>query len=60
MSLRTTLLAALAQTGGYDGEDHLLLSLTPRGGDGSKEFELKVEYGDLTGKISGSIGAAKQ
>jgi hypothetical protein len=50
----------LALTPGHDVEDHLLLSLTPRGGAGSKAFELKVEYGDLAGRIAGSIGGAKQ
>lgn len=50
----------IALTGGHDVEDHLLLALTPRGGAGSKEFELKVGYGDLAGKIAGTIGAAKQ
>ena len=50
----------LAMTGGHEVEDHLILALTPRGGAGSKEFELKVGYGDQYGKIAGSISAAKQ
>jgi hypothetical protein len=50
----------LTMNAGHDVEDHLLLALTPRGGAGSKDFELKVGYGDLFGKIAGTIGAAKQ
>lgn len=50
----------LTLTSAHDVEDHLILALTPRGGNGSKEFELKVGYGDQYGRIAGSIGAAKQ
>jgi hypothetical protein len=50
----------LVMNAGHDVEDQLILALTPRGGAGSKEFELKVGYGDLYGKIAGSLGAAKQ
>ncbi len=46
--------------GGHEVEDHLILALTPRGGAGSKDFELKVGYGDHYGKIKGTIGGAKQ
>ena len=49
----------LAMKGGNDVEDHLLLALTPRGAAGSKEFELKVFYGDMKATVAGSFGAAK-
>jgi hypothetical protein len=50
----------LAMKGGNDPEDHLLLALTPRGVEKeSKNFELKVFYGDMKATVAGSFGAAQ-
>ncbi len=48
---------ALDMQGGNDSEDHLLLALTPRGGALSKDFELKVFYGDMKATVAGSFAA---
>jgi len=46
--------------GGNAVEDHLLLALTMRGGAESKDFQLKVGYGDMMGAIDGSLGGKAQ
>ncbi len=51
---------ALDMKGGNEVEDHLLLALTPRGGNESKDFELKVFYGDMRATVAGSIGGKVQ
>jgi hypothetical protein len=53
---QTAIDVGLGMKGGNDVEDHLLIALTPRGGSQSKDFELKVFYGDMRGTIGGSFG----
>jgi len=45
---------------GNPEEDHLFLALTMRGGAQSKDFQLKVAYGDLAGAVTGSLGGKAQ
>jgi hypothetical protein len=55
----TTVDVPLSMKGGNDIEDHLLLALTPRGGAASKEFQLKVFYGDMKASVPGTFAPAK-